>query len=828
MADRKALKAARPATGRTDHTGRRAVAGGEAGATIPVWLPPVAYALVVVLLFHEFFFRGGLLLGEDTYALSYFARDFYTTYVHEQGRFPLWNPLIFGGMPFVEGMHGDIFYPPSLALFFLEPRTFWGWKMVLHIYAAGLFTYLWLRGIGLSRGPAFFGGLVYMMGADLVSLIAPGGDGKLFVSALAPLMFWLTERCVRGRRFADFALFSLGLALVVFTSHMQLAYFTVWGVSLYFLFRLWQVWRAGRSGTTSARMLLLYTMAGVLGVAAAAVQFLPPLGYLREHSQRAGRTLEADAESAYLYSSQYSLHAEEVVSLAVPEFAGDNIQTETRDRNRYWGRNPFKINSEYAGLVPLLLVPLLFVRRRRPETWFFTGLAVLAVLYGLGASTPFFRLFYLIPGVNLFRAPSLIIFLYGLSVATLGALALQRMLEWSASTDDRDAGGRTLWIVAAAFLVLAIAQSGEVITSMWRSAAPPQGDHVNALAANLPYIRTGFWIAFALAAAVAFAWEALRRGWIGRREIVIGLAVLAALDLYRVDRPFIRNAVLLGEYSMRTNSALFEPDETIRFLQNAARQEVFRVYDLGNIPELGVPPRYSGNDLAAHGIEQLTGHHGNEPGRYDALMGVDDSAPNVRASQFRLLELANVAYVVSPGRIEHPDFQEVHASSDAVVYRYLPALPRAYLVGNVEIVPDSQAILRLLGGEFPMHTTALLAEPLPAGIEIAADPQGEVTWSEREADHYTLRVSTDRPALLVISDNHYPAWRAEVDDASAPLLRANFTFRAVPVPAGEHDVRLEFRNPTLRASAAFSIVVIIVLGGVALTGLWRRGEGDPA
>jgi hypothetical protein len=48
--------------------------------------------------------------------------------------------------------------------------------------------------LGLDRLPAFFGGLVYMMGADLVSLVLPGGDGKLFVSALAPLLFWLTER----------------------------------------------------------------------------------------------------------------------------------------------------------------------------------------------------------------------------------------------------------------------------------------------------------------------------------------------------------------------------------------------------------------------------------------------------------------------------------------------------------------------------------------------------------------------------------------------------------------------------------------------------------
>jgi hypothetical protein len=70
---------------------------------------------VTVLLFREFFLSGTSMLGVDSLALSYFARDFYTEFVQSQHRMPLWNPLLFGGMPFVEAMHGDIFYPPSLA-----------------------------------------------------------------------------------------------------------------------------------------------------------------------------------------------------------------------------------------------------------------------------------------------------------------------------------------------------------------------------------------------------------------------------------------------------------------------------------------------------------------------------------------------------------------------------------------------------------------------------------------------------------------------------------------------------------------------------------------
>ena len=167
---------------------------------IPRWVPPVVFALITAILFREIIIGAASLLGVDTFALSYFARNFYTQFVHNFHRFPLWDPLLYGGLPFIDGMHGDIFYPPSLALFFLNAQTMWGWKMAAHVFLAGMFTYLWLREVGASRGSALLGGIVFMMGADLVSLVYPGGDGKLFVSALAPLAFLLTERSVgRGR-----------------------------------------------------------------------------------------------------------------------------------------------------------------------------------------------------------------------------------------------------------------------------------------------------------------------------------------------------------------------------------------------------------------------------------------------------------------------------------------------------------------------------------------------------------------------------------------------------------------------------------------------------
>ncbi|MBR9989236.1 MAG: YfhO family protein [Gemmatimonadetes bacterium] len=796
---------------------------GEAPPAMPGWAPAAIYALVTVVLFREFFLGGVSMLGNDSLALSYFARNFYTEFVQNFQRMPFWNPLLMGGIPFVEGMHGDIFYPPSLAMFFLDARVMWGWKMALHIFMAGIFTYLWLRrGLGLDPLPAFFGGLVYMLGADLVSLVLPGGDGKLFVSALAPLLFWLTERAVARQRAADFALFALGIALLIFTSHMQAAYFCVWGVSLYFMFRVWQIWRAGRSGILAARLIGLFTLAGVLGVGAAAVQFLPPLGYLQEYSHRAERAEGEDR--GYEWSSTYSLNAEEIASLVVPEFAGEVP-------NAYWGKNPLKLNSEYAGLISLLLIPVLLLGRRTPQVWFFIGLAVLTLLYALASSTPLGRLFYLIPGVSLFRAWSMIIFLYAFAITTLGALAVQYLQDLLSQRDagqlsQRDAGRgtmaprRALWIGAGVLGLLALLMSAGALTGMWTAVFYRGIDagQSAALAANEAYMTRGFWIATFIAVLTAGLWELASRGVLRAGAFVILLAVVAGIDLYRVDRPFIRQTAAMNEQA-DLYGTLFRPDETIEYLQRLRDAGgVFRVMDLSAL--LGMQRPYGQNDLAVHGIEQLAGHHGNEIGRYRSLIG-GEFAQNMIATDLRLAGLTNTEYLVIPSRIEDSRLEEVHVGSRTALYRYRGALPRAFLVGSTEIVAGEAAMARYLAEDFDARTTVILEEPLPADVEVQAGAAGVVEWMEREPDVFTLRVVADAPAMLVVLDNYFPAWKAYVDDREVAVYRANYTFRAIAVPAGEHIVTFRYVPTELRRGAAISLVLLGFLLAVVLAGFWR-------
>ncbi|MSR23319.1 MAG: hypothetical protein EXR92_07245, partial [Gemmatimonadetes bacterium] len=167
---------------------------------IPRWIAPTCYAVLTLFLFREFVFSDQMLYGSDTMGLGYMARAFFANALRTTG-FPLWNPVLLGGTPFIESLAGgDSLYPPSLLLLLvMDTYRAVGWKLVLHVFLAGVFMHAWLRMLGVSRAGALVGGIAYLLTPALVTLVFPGNDGKLMVTALAPLLFWAVEWIFRRR-----------------------------------------------------------------------------------------------------------------------------------------------------------------------------------------------------------------------------------------------------------------------------------------------------------------------------------------------------------------------------------------------------------------------------------------------------------------------------------------------------------------------------------------------------------------------------------------------------------------------------------------------------
>lgn len=874
----------------------RAVA--TASRPVPGWLPGVLYATLALALFHEFVFSDGMLFGTDTAALGYFARKFYADFVRAAGELPMWNPRIFGGLPFVDAMHGDIFYPTTLLSFVMPVHRAIGWKLVIHVAAAGAFTYLWLRRLGVSRPAALWGGTAYLLAPVLVSLVYPGHDGRLFVTALTPLLFWATDRAVTDARARDYGVLALAVALLIFTAHMQLAYFAVWGVVGWALYRLFgwrgpaallpalialallRAWPGGLAALALFALLAagglaatawripairrpilrfgLFAAAGGLGGAVAAVQLVGPACYLGgaprvlcgatyAYSQRVGKTTEAEAEHGYAYSTSWSLHPEEAFALIVPEFIGANLSTRKGRVDTYWGRNLFKLNHEYAGVLGLFLAPVLFLRRRsgerkgRPEWgtpgqrggWggrggrggpgdaetsrtregiFFAALGLLALLYALGATTPAFRVFYaLIPGVELFRAPSSIMFLFALAAVTLGALAIDEVRERVGDPSFRRRLERYLLGLVVALGILALLGSlGRALPDLWtgllyRSVSP---DKAAALDSNLGNIRRGLWITLGLGITTAALVLAFARGKMPLLALVGGMLLLSVFDEWRVSARFIATV---------PPAALFPADAAILHLQEQARarRDPFRVFNYAN-PDDNLP--------ALFGLEQVHGHHGNEIGRYRSLV----EGERLFLNDLRVLKLLNAEFLLAPQPLRAPGLEPVGRGERYVLHRLTGAYPRAFLVDRYEVLPDSAALERLLAPEFDPSRTAVLADELPRSLHPQEGATGSVRWLTHEVNRQALEVEASAPALLVISENYYPAWHARVDGERVEVRRADLTLRAIPVPAGRHQIELAFRSGLFRGSFWLSLVAgALALGLVVGPGLLgrRRSRG---
>src|SRR5205085_5050367 len=112
-------------------------------------------------------------------------------------------------------------------------------------------------------------------------------------------------------------------------------------------------------------------------------------------------------------------------------------------------------------------------------------------------------------------------------------------------------------------------------------------------------------------------------------------------------------------------------------------------------------------------------------------------------------------------------FRFLYTFGDTDVYENLRALPRAFVVpsSGVEVIPDDAAqLLRVKDPEFDPERCVVLAENLPerAVLTPAGLPAGPTTiaWKSTRTNDFELEVSTGQPGILVVSQAHYPGWKA--------------------------------------------------------------------
>ncbi|MGH7638520.1 MAG: hypothetical protein ACREOK_12805, partial [Gemmatimonadaceae bacterium] len=183
----------------------------------------LVYAVATILLAYPALWGDFLVWWRsDQYIAGYAFREFAAESLKAGNGFPQWNPYLFGGLPYIAAMHGDIFYPTFLLRMMLPTDVAMTWGFIIHLFLAGLFTFGFLRAYGVGFRGSLVGGLAYMLSGPIAGYASPGHDGKLFVSALFPLALWMIVRGVRDNRAWSWGVLALTIGLAVLSPHPQL------------------------------------------------------------------------------------------------------------------------------------------------------------------------------------------------------------------------------------------------------------------------------------------------------------------------------------------------------------------------------------------------------------------------------------------------------------------------------------------------------------------------------------------------------------------------------------------------------------------------------
>jgi hypothetical protein len=342
------------------------------------------------------------------------------------------------------------------------------------------------------------------------------------------------------------------------------------------------------------------------------------------------------------------------------------------------------------------------------------------------------------------------------------------------------------------------------------------------------------WLPLAFLGLALIALRLRGRGSLRLSATVFVAATLAllAVDLFRANMGF--NPAISKE------EAVMPETGAIRYLQSRTPN---RFAGLGLSPFDPLPA----DQTMTFGLYDARGYDYPTEGRYDTLWrrSVNNrptiSQPTERAddteASIRSLNLLSVTdFMVSPGEppLRRPGLRVAYRGPDAVVYRNEDALPRVFVVGRQRTVgSEREALVAATAPGFDGRRVAVTERKLPGlpqddGGETPA--AGSARLVSYEPERVVARSSASRAGLLVLTDLHYPGWKATVDGRDVPIERVNYLLRGVPVSAGTHEVEFRYQPASFRAGwiiSLLSAIAVLAAGAVGLRNR-RRHSGRPA
>ncbi len=781
-----------------------------------------------VLVFHARLLDGGVPAGFDVVNEKLFWRA-WTFDRLRRGEIPLWNPHVLSGYP----MHADpvqaLFYPPEWIHLVLPHPLAIGVSFTLAALIACWGTMRLARVLGADAWGGALAGVAYAIGGLVAGHVGLGEIPHLQAMGWTPWCVALALEALAGRARSPRWL-PVVIALAVLAGHVQYGYQTLVAVAITCVTAL--AWMTPRPAV--ARALVSRVAPSVaLGLAIASVSLVPALAYV-SHSNRGGGL-------DWMASTTGAIHPLELLRVLVPDFFGDAVTSP------YWGGFLKEMSTPYLGIATLAALPWALGPRFRRATLAVAPMAVFGLLVALSAYTPFHRwIFHLLPGFAFFRMPVRWLHLATLGVAVAAGLGVtvlrSRPARARASLHD---GVRAALVPLALAIVGALfflpdggtgAERFAAFESRLRSRVDsflgPEPDEAvpgwtTAEPARYATARDATVRAMLFALATTGTLVAL-----GRRPMSIGPAalVLVSVDLVTSGQRYL---------STVPRQVLETPPPLAELLASEPGARTLTLLPGTVVPR---PPAFEASYPGFNRFSQSYIHRAMVEGRrdvggiffvvssrYRTLAGVTSSFEHETVEDGAILDLLGVRWVLAPAHgwpSEHlPEaaFTPRALSGGIRVLENPRAGPRVFLARSVEVVDGTaQARARLVSPDLPSGVVVLVAGDVeaaalaPTSLTALGSPDGTARITDERDERVAIEVDAARPTLLVVADAYDAGWRGSVDGRDVPVMRADVALRALPVPAGRHEVVLRYRPAPLLIGAGVSAVAVLAWAALNL------------
>lgn len=710
-----------------------------------------------------------------------------------RGEAPFWTPFVFGGWPQIADPQTLIFSPAHLllAVFNSDPNFLAADAVTFGLlFIGGAGVLLLFRERGWHPAGAIVAALAFSFGGSAAARVQH--TGQIASLALLPLALWLVDGALRRRSWRRGAAAGLAVAAIAL-GRDQVALLSLYVLAGFVV----TYWMDGPDRL--ARLRASFAPLAATTLIAATLIALPALMTML-------LALDSNRPAIdFVSAGRGSLHPAHLLTLLFADLYGAADPTVD-----YWGPPSFawgptdlflaqNMGQLYLGALPAIALIIgairgdLFARDVR----FFSAAALIMLLYALGWHTPFFRAaFETIPGVNLFRRPADATFVAcGLAAIVAGYAAHVLCMQ-----NDRLAGRKLLVIstagIAAALLVaLALAARADMVAE-----------------AAEPIVTGTLWLA---AASLLIAATPRITQWathvFGRTDgspavlVALPFAVFMTLDLGWNNAPNESTSLPPSHYDvMRRHTE----NETVALLRSRLASAAPDRRDRVELPAIGY---HWPNISLIHGFDHTLGHNPLRLAAFARAVGGEDTiavaeqrtfTPLFPSYRSMLANLLGLRYVASGAPIEQidralrpGDLPLIARTADAFIYENPHALPRVLVAAHWRRADFKRLIADGQWPDFDPRRTVLL-EQRPANAELPADAGGEARIVRYRNAEVIVALDAPGGGLLVLHDIWHPWWRAAVDGAPAPILKANVLFRAVAVPPGAREVRFSFRPLT--------------------------------